>query len=105
MNRQIRVLVAVAFLLSCNALFARAEAASTPPYPVKPIRFIVPYPRGGTTDAFTRFIRTDIALPRKSLRQPTSINRVIGYELQRVGMTRVVHPRLSRCRYQLYIAR
>ena len=52
MNRQFRVWVAVAFLLPCNARFARPEAAAAPSYPVTPIRFIVACPTG----------RTDIAL-------------------------------------------
>jgi tripartite-type tricarboxylate transporter receptor subunit TctC len=43
-----------ALLLACLTFFSSVAAAA--PYPEKPIRLVVPYPPGGTTDVLARII-------------------------------------------------
>jgi tripartite-type tricarboxylate transporter receptor subunit TctC len=49
-----KVFVSAAVALGVAAVFATAASAQT--YPAKPIRVIVPYPPGGTSDILTRLI-------------------------------------------------
>ena len=52
-----RLLILVAgYAFALGALCCVAQSAVAQPYPVKPIRFIVPYPAGGGTDIIARLI-------------------------------------------------
>jgi len=52
--------VAAAAMLCALACFP-AHSQSTSPYPAKPVRFVVPYPPGGTTDIVARGIGSKLA--------------------------------------------
>jgi tripartite-type tricarboxylate transporter receptor subunit TctC len=68
-------------ILFAAALFAGAAQAG---YPEKPIRIIVPYPPGGTTDLVTRMVGQKLS---ESLKQPVVVDNrgggaaMIGSEL------------------------
>ena len=77
--------VAVLAFMACGGVIAAAHAATPQPaYPTKPIRFIVPYPPGGSTDPMAR-----LAATRLSERWGQSIvvdnrpggNTIIGYSV------------------------
>lgn len=53
-----KTLLAIAAALACTALPALAQ---TTPYPAKPVRIVVPYPPGGSTDAITRMLGQALA--------------------------------------------
>jgi tripartite-type tricarboxylate transporter receptor subunit TctC len=61
-----------AALLLAGALFAAAAQSA---YPDKPIRIIVPYPPGGTTDLLTRLIGQKLS---ESLKQPVVVDNRAG---------------------------
>lgn len=72
--------VLVAFLV-----LAAAPAGAQEPFPNKPVRLIVPYPAGGTTDIMARLIMERVAM---NLKQPVVIdNRAGGGGT--IGMTAV----------------
>ncbi len=54
-----RIHAALGVLLCAGALVAAQAVAQ--PYPAKPIRVIVPFPPGGTSDILTRLIGAEIA--------------------------------------------
>jgi tripartite-type tricarboxylate transporter receptor subunit TctC len=58
----------LAILTACAAMFA--GAASAQPYPNKPIKYVVPFPAGGTTDTLARIISTKLT---DALGQPVII--------------------------------
>jgi len=53
------------FALPCRALLAAALLASAPAsaqsWPAKPVRFIVPFPPGGSTDVLGRIVAVKLA--------------------------------------------
>ena len=53
-----KTLLSVAAALACAALPALAQS---PAYPAKPVRIVVPYPPGGSTDAITRMLGQALA--------------------------------------------
>ena len=54
--------VAVLAFMACGGVIAAAHAATPQPaYPTKPIRFIVPYPPGGSTDPMARLAATRLS--------------------------------------------
>ena len=63
-------------LLSCvAALLGFAPATAQEPYPSKPIRIVVPYPAGGTTDQLARAIQQPL---QEILGQPIVIDNKAG---------------------------
>jgi tripartite-type tricarboxylate transporter receptor subunit TctC len=58
----------LAILAACAAMFAGAAFAQ--PYPNKPIKYVVPFPAGGTTDTLARIISTKLT---DALGQPVII--------------------------------
>ena len=67
-----------------GALFCASAAAQQQPYPVKPIRLIVPYPAGGSADLIGRAVNDGLA---KRLGQPVIVDNrggaasIIGAEI------------------------
>lgn len=53
-----KTLLSVAAALACAALPVLAQS---PAYPAKPVRIVVPYPPGGSTDAITRMLGQALA--------------------------------------------
>src|SRR3954466_12318921 len=65
-------LTALAALLLLQFVpFARAQTNAASSYPTKPVRFIVPYPPGGTTDIVARGIAAKLS---ERFRQPVVID-------------------------------
>lgn len=56
--------------LFATVLLAQAFSAAASDYPSKPIKFIIPYPPGGPTDAMARLIQVPL---QAKLQQPVII--------------------------------
>ena len=57
-------------LLAATLCAVLATAASAQGFPSRPIRIVVPYPAGGTTDAMARVLQEPLQKPpRRSLRR------------------------------------
>ena len=80
MNSRRTILLAGA----ASALGARAGAQPSP-YPSRPLRWIVPFPPGGPTDAFSRPVAAKLA---EVLGQPVVCENVPGAGAS-IGMERV----------------
>jgi tripartite-type tricarboxylate transporter receptor subunit TctC len=65
MSRNLRRFAAAAWLVLTPTLMLTPAAAQT--YPTKPVKFITPYPPGGTTDILARLVGTKL---QQSLGQP-----------------------------------
>ena len=61
--------------LFATVLLAQAFAAAASDYPSKPIKFIIPYPPGGPTDAMARLIQVPL---QAKLQQPVIIDNRPG---------------------------
>jgi tripartite-type tricarboxylate transporter receptor subunit TctC len=61
--------------LFASVLLAQAFAAAASDYPSKPIKFIIPYPPGGPTDAMARLIQVPL---QAKLQQPVIIDNRPG---------------------------
>lgn len=62
-------------LIASAALVAAAFAQAQPPYPSKPIRFVVPYPAGGPLDTVARLLGQKVG---ESLKQPVIVENKPG---------------------------
>lgn len=105
----IKRIAVVAVLL----LLAVGQSLAQPSYPNKPIRFLLPYPSGGSTDTFSRIITQKLS---ESLGQPVVVdnrpggNTIIGtdalakaapdgYTIGLVASTYAVNPSLFKLPY------
>jgi tripartite-type tricarboxylate transporter receptor subunit TctC len=75
MNRLLTAVLRCASAASAVTLVAFASSACAQGYPNKPIRLIVPYPAGGTTDILAREIGQKLA---ESLKQPVVVDNRPG---------------------------
>ncbi len=71
-SRQI-VLACCAISLMCFAASSQAQSASD--YPSKPIKLIVPFPPGGTSDVMGRMVADELS---KTLKQPVIVENIGG---------------------------
>ena len=72
MNR--RTLVALSLLVGCFP-FASSQAQTATDYPNRPVKIIVPFPAGGTSDIMGRLIAEGLS---KQLKQPFVVDNKAG---------------------------
>jgi len=71
-------------LVACVTTSAIAQPSSTKDYPSKPIKIIVPYPAGGTSDVLARLIGNDLSIAWKVpvvVENKTGASGMIGNDL------------------------
>ena len=81
--------------LQALALIFCASAAHAQNYPVRPLRFLIPFPPGGGADSLARIVG---AVAGESLGQQIVIdNRMVPAAISRPKRRRKRHPMATRC--------
>ena len=74
MNRRTLLCAATLALLPVATLQAQAQSQDAA-WPAKPVKIIVPFPPGGTSDVMARMVSEELA---KALKQPVIIENIGG---------------------------
>jgi tripartite-type tricarboxylate transporter receptor subunit TctC len=77
--------------LAAIGVFGRSVQAQAPSYPNKPVRVVVAFTAGGTTDILARAVSQKLA---ESLKQPFVIDTAGGGRQSRHGVRRALARRL-----------